>query len=130
VNGKMQVIDVSFPEAIPKILGNPLHLQRMITNLVENAIKFTPPLGKISLRCRSEGSQLFLEVEDNGPGIPLDDQPFVFDKFFRSNNISADVPGTGLGLSIVKSIVDKHHGRIWLESSPDGTTFTVILPVK
>lgn len=130
MNEKMQAMDLSIPADIPVILGNPLHLQRMVTNLIENAIKFTPSLGKISVRCRSEASQLIFEVADNGPGIPLADQPHIFEKFYRGSNLSANTPGTGLGLSIVQAIVEKHHGRIWLESSPDGTAFTVILPVK
>jgi two-component system NtrC family sensor kinase len=129
-NEKMQEVELSVPDDIPLILGNPLHLQRMVTNLIENAIKFTPPLGIINIRCRAEAGQLILEVADNGPGIPLDDQPYIFEKFYRGSNISQVVPGTGLGLSIVKSIVEKHHGRIWLESSPHGTIFSVLLPLK
>ncbi|MGE5123344.1 MAG: ATP-binding protein [Acidobacteriaceae bacterium] len=130
INEKMQVLQLSIPDGLPAILGNPLHLQRMITNLVENAVKFTPSMGKIDVRCRAEGNQLILEVADNGPGIPLADQPHIFEKFFRGSNLSAAIPGTGLGLSIVRTIVEKHHGRIWLESSTSGTTFSVILPVK
>ena len=130
ISEKIQEMVLSIPEEIPAILGNPLHLQRMVSNLLENAIKFTPPLGKISVQCRVETSQLIFEVTDNGPGIPLSDQPHIFDKFYRGSNISENTQGTGLGLSIVKSVVDKHHGRIWLESSPIGTTFTVILPIK
>jgi two-component system NtrC family sensor kinase len=127
---KMHDLEVSIPDEIPVIQGNPLHLQRMVSNLLENAIKFTPPLGKINITCRAETNQLIMEITDNGPGIPLADQPRIFDKFYRGSNLNEDIPGTGLGLSIVKSVVDRHHGRIWLESSPSGTTFTVILPVK
>jgi len=130
ISEKMQELVLSIPDQVPDILGNPLHLQRMISNLVENAIKFTPTLGKINILCRAETNQLILEISDNGPGIPLDDQPHIFDKFYRGSNLSQNIPGTGLGLSIVKSVVDKHHGRIWLDSSPAGTTFTVLLPVK
>lgn len=130
LNEKMQELVLSLPDQFPDILGNPLNLQRMISNLLENAIKFTPPFGKINLQCSVETNQLMLKISDNGPGIPLDDQPHIFDKFYRGSNLSQNIPGTGLGLSIVKSVVDKHHGRIWLDSSPDGTTFTVLLPVK
>jgi two-component system NtrC family sensor kinase len=130
ISEKMQELIVSIPDDIPAILGNPLHLQRMVSNLLENAIKFTPALSKIIINCRAETSQLILEISDNGPGIPLADQPHIFDKFYRGSNLSQNVPGTGLGLSIVKSVVDKHHGRIWLESSPSGTAFTIILPSK
>jgi two-component system phosphate regulon sensor histidine kinase PhoR len=129
-NEKMQYVALELPEEVPVILGNPLHLQRMVINLIENAIKFTPPMGKIDIRCRAEAGQLILEVSDNGPGIPLEDQPHIFEKFYRGSTMSQVTSGTGLGLSIVKSIVDKHHGRIWVESSPGGTTFTVILPIK
>jgi two-component system phosphate regulon sensor histidine kinase PhoR len=127
---KMQDVVLSAPVDLPHILGNPLHLQRMVTNLIDNAIKFSPLAGRIDVNCRTEAGQLVLEVADNGPGIPLEDQPHVFEKFFRASNISETTQGTGLGLSIVKSIVEKHQGRIWLESSPKGTTFTILLPLN
>jgi two-component system NtrC family sensor kinase len=130
MNEKMHELSLSLPEEQPLVLGNPIHLQRMVINLIENAVKFTPPLGKISVCSRAEGTQVILEISDNGPGIPLVDQPYIFEKFYRGSNHADRIPGTGLGLSIVKSIIDKHHGRIWLESSPNGTTFTVILPAK
>jgi len=127
---KMQEVALNIPDELPIILGNPLHLQRMVSNLIENAIKFTPVAGHIEIRCRPEAGQVILEVSDNGPGIPLEDQPHVFEKFYRGSNLSEQTQGTGLGLSIVKSIVEKHQGRVWVESSPRGTTFTVILPTK
>ncbi len=130
MNEKMQELNLSILEELPVIIGNPLHLQRMVTNLIENAVKFTPVMGKISVLCRAEANQVILEVADNGPGIPLSDQPHIFEKFYRGSNLSTNMPGTGLGLSIVKSIVERHYGRIWLESSPQGTTFSVILPTK
>jgi PAS domain S-box-containing protein len=129
ISEKMQEVILSVPDDIPVVLGNPLHLQRMAGNLVENAIKFTPLMGKIEVRCWAEAEQLILEVADNGPGIPLADQPHIFEKFYRGSNLSQLTSGTGLGLSIVQSIVDNHHGRIWVESSQSGTTFTVILPL-
>ncbi len=128
ISEKIQEVVLSVPDDLPVILGNSLHLQRMVSNLIENAVKFTPPMGRIEIRCRAEAGQTVLEVADNGPGIPLADQPHIFEKFYRGSNLSQVTNGTGLGLPIVKSIVEKHHGRIWLESSPLGTTFTVILP--
>jgi two-component system NtrC family sensor kinase len=130
VNEKMQVLEHVLPDDLPLIIGNPLQLQRMVTNLIENAVKFTPPLGKINVQIRAEARQIILEVADNGPGIPMEDQPHVFEKFYRAGNLSQTTSGTGLGLSIVQSIVEKHRGRIWLDSSPQGTIFTVILPRK
>jgi two-component system, OmpR family, phosphate regulon sensor histidine kinase PhoR len=129
ISEKMQEVVLTVPDDLPVIVGNSLHLQRMVSNLVENAVKFTPPMGRINVRCRVEAGQTILEVSDNGPGIPFADQPHIFEKFYRGSNLSQVTDGTGLGLSIVNSIVEKHHGRIWLESSPLGTTFTVILPM-
>lgn len=126
---KMLEVVVTLQEVLPVIQGNALHLQRMVTNLVDNAIKFTPALGKVSVACRTEGNQVILEVKDTGAGIPLADQPHIFDRFYRGSNLSESTPGTGLGLAIVKSIVERHHGRIWMESSASGTTFSVILPI-
>ena len=128
ISEKIQDVVLSVPDDLPVILGNSLHLHRMVSNLIENAVKFSPPMGRIDVRCRVEAGQIILEVIDNGPGIPLADQPHIFEKFYRGSNLAQVTDGTGLGLSIVKSIVEKNHGRIWLESSPQGTTFTVILP--
>jgi signal transduction histidine kinase len=101
----------------------------MIGNLLENAIKYTPKGGEVSLSAAVEGDQIILKVRDTGPGIPPADQPYLFDKFFRASNVVGRTPGTGLGLSIVKSIVDHHDGRIWVDSALNkGTTFTVVLP--
>jgi two-component system NtrC family sensor kinase len=76
-----------------------------------------------------EGEQIILQVSDNGPGIPLTDQPYIFDKFYRASNAPAEAHGTGLGLAIVKSIVENHQGRIWVDSTPgQGSKFTVVLP--
>ncbi|HHH81705.1 MAG TPA: ATP-binding protein, partial [Chloroflexi bacterium] len=98
-------------------------------NLLENAIKYTPTGGRVCLEAGAEGDQIILQVSDTGPGIPPADQPYLFDKFFRASNIPNDAPGTGLGLSIVKSIVEQHNGRIWVDSRlGEGTTFTVVLP--
>jgi two-component system phosphate regulon sensor histidine kinase PhoR len=127
---KLLEVTLSVQDELPMLRGNPLHLHRMAANLIENSIKFTPLAGRIDIRCRAEAGQLILEITDNGCGIPLDDQPHVFEKFYRGSNIAEETQGTGLGLSIVKSIVEKHLGRIWLESSPEGTTFTIILPLK
>ena len=70
-----------------------------------------------------------LRISDTGIGIPPQDQPFIFDKFYRADEAIDHFPGTGLGLSIVKGIVDAHNGRIWVESQlGSGTTFTVMLP--
>jgi signal transduction histidine kinase len=112
------------------VRGNARRLEQVVTNLVGNAIKYTPSGGNIAVTLATEGAYLMLRVEDTGIGIPLEDQPHVFDKLYRvQSEETADISGTGLGLSIVKSIVEKHNGRVWVESQPDkGSTFVVLLP--
>jgi signal transduction histidine kinase/DNA-binding response OmpR family regulator len=119
----------SLPEELPMVTGDPIRLRQMIGNLIENAIKYTPEGGTVFIDVSSEGDQVILRVRDTGLGIPPAEQPYLFDKFFRASNIPDDTPGTGLGLSIVKSIVDSHNGRIWVNSRQgEGTTFTIVLP--
>ncbi len=114
---------------LPPLKANPLRLRQMLDNLIGNAIKYSPPGGQIEIGLRAEEGQVILRVRDNGPGIPLTDQPHIFDKFYRGENVPEGVPGSGLGLAIVKSIVDNHQGRIWVESAlGQGSTFFVVLP--
>lgn len=130
LNEKHQELRYDVPEIMPSVLGNPIHLRQMVGNLVGNAVKYTPEGGQIAVLAHSENGQVFVEVGDNGPGIPVADQPYIFDKFYRGSNVPAESVGTGLGLAIVKSIVENHQGRIWVESSPgNGTKFTVVLPI-
>jgi|GEM_PF-121238 two-component system NtrC family sensor kinase len=116
------------PAELPPVAGNPIRLRQMINNLVDNAIKYTRENGRIEVTTRGEQGQLILQVSDTGVGIPLTEQPYIFNKFFRASNVE-DGSGSGLGLSIVKSIVEVHNGRIWVDSTPGkGSTFTVVLP--
>jgi two-component system NtrC family sensor kinase len=128
-DSKNVVIDVDFADQLPLVMGDPIRLRQMVGNLLENAIKYSPEGGTVRLEANWEDEQIILRVSDGGPGIPAADQPYLFDKFFRGSNIEENVPGTGLGLSIVKSIVDHHDGRIWVDSKVGhGTTFTVVMP--
>ncbi|HEY46532.1 MAG: hypothetical protein AMJ88_11765 [Anaerolineae bacterium SM23_ 63] len=121
-------LDVDLQEFAPLVNGDPVRLRQMIGNLLDNAIKYTPEDGVVRLAVEAEGDQVILRISDTGVGIPQADQPYLFDKFFRASNVPEDLPGTGLGLSIVKSIVDNHGGRIWVDSKlGEGTTFTVVL---
>lgn len=128
-NAKEVELEVVLPDELPLITGDPIRLRQMIGNLLENAIKYTPDGGRVRIDAGAEDDQVILRVADSGPGIPPADQPYLFDKFYRGSNVAQDSPGTGLGLSIVKSIVDHHNGRIWVESKMgQGTVFTVVLP--
>ncbi len=106
-------------------------LQQAIYNLVENAIKYTPPKGSVTLRARSRGVALQFEVQDTGIGIAPADQPRLFEKFFRGSQREARVQrGSGLGLAIVRSIVERHGGKVWVESAlGQGSTFYVVIPI-
>lgn len=122
-------LEIQIDEGLPRVHGDPIRLRQMIGNLLENAIKYIPAGGKIRLEASVEDDQLILRVADSGVGIPAGDQPYLFDKFYRASNVPRDVSGTGLGLSIVKSIVEQHQGRIWVESKVgQGATFTLVLP--
>ncbi len=128
---KGHTLQLDLPVQSPNLLANPVQMRQMVDNLLDNAIKYTPPGGKIQVSLRVEGTQLLFQVSDNGIGIPPIDLPYVFDKFYRASNAAADVSGTGLGLAIVKSIVEAHEGRIWVDSAVGaGSTFTVVLPLS
>jgi len=113
-----------------EVLGDANQLERMLLNLVSNAIKFTPSGGRILVTTSSTESSVVLSVVDNGIGIPLDEQEAVFGRFFRGAEATQEViPGTGLGLAIVQAIVEHHGGTVNLASAPgQGTTIRVRLP--
>ena len=113
------------------ISGDPLKLRQMLSNLVGNAIKYTPEGGSVSLSMEAEEDVVVTRVQDTGYGIPAADLPFVFDRFYRiRSGKNAEVEGNGLGLAIVKSVVEQHGGRVSVESVVNkGTCFTAILPL-
>jgi two-component system phosphate regulon sensor histidine kinase PhoR len=103
---------------------------RALGNLLHNAIKFAPPEGHVSVRARRLEGDILIEVADNGPGIPGEDLPRVFERFFRGDRSRAG-GGTGLGLAIARHVVEAHGGRIWAESDGipgHGATFRFTLP--
>jgi signal transduction histidine kinase len=115
---------------IGPIIGNPFALEELYSNLLLNAIKYTPAKGHIELNIRNRFDHVLNEISDSGIGIPKEDLPKVFDEFFRAGNAPKDTKsGSGLGLSIVKQIVEVHKGRIWVSSELGiWTRFTFTLP--
>jgi signal transduction histidine kinase len=113
------------------VLGDSDRLKQLILNLVDNAIKYTPPGGKVMMSLSKEDGRSELVVKDTGIGIPAEDLPHIFDRFYRVDKARTRVQGgSGLGLSIAKWIVEAHNGRIEVESEVGkGTTFRVYLPV-
>jgi heavy metal sensor kinase len=111
--------------------GDRAQLRRLVLNLVDNAIKYTPAGGRVTLSLRAEHDGAFLVISDTGIGLSADEQQRIFDRFHRTTETRArDQRGVGLGLSIARSIVEAHGGRIDVESTPGkGSTFTVCLPI-
>lgn len=112
--------------------GNPTLIARAVDNLVENAIKYTRPQGKITMSLTRDNKEAHISVKDTGVGITQANLPRVFNKFFRVNPPGDnEIPGSGLGLSIVKAIVDRHSGRVEVDSEVNvGSTFTISLPLN
>jgi signal transduction histidine kinase len=123
-----QTFSLDLPENLPPILGNPTLLQQAIGNLLDNAVKFTPPSGEIHVRGEATGEEVCIFVEDTGIGIPPADLDLLFSRFHRSRNASS-YPGSGLGLAIVRAIVNAHGGRVRAENRVEGgARFTIWLP--
>lgn len=115
------------PQAVPCVIGERDRLLRVLSNLIGNAVKFTPARGRIRVHARLIEEALHFSVEDTGPGIPSETIPQLFDRFWQANRTGR--VGIGLGLPIAKAIVEAHGGRIWAESVPGrGTTFHFTVP--
>jgi signal transduction histidine kinase len=115
----------------PAVWADPDKVHQVLTNLLANAIKFSPPGGQVTVTARPDpGGPVRVVVEDGGPGIPFTERERVFDKFYQVGRVEGDrPPGTGLGLTIVRHLVELHGGRIWVEDAPGGgAAFVVLLP--
>jgi signal transduction histidine kinase len=113
---------------LPVVLADPVRVQQVISNLVGNAIKFTPEGGTVTVRAERDRDVVRISVIDTGPGIPAQQLPHIFGRFWQAD--AADRRGLGLGLAIAKGLVEAHGGRIWVESREHlGSTFFFTLPV-
>jgi len=128
---KEVVIQVKVPPEFQQIVAARRRLRQVFSNLLANAVKFSPDGGVVTLHARDEPDRLVVEIIDEGSGIPDDEQHLVFEDFFRGQN-AEQVAGSGLGLSITKKIVEAHKGEIWVESpyteGKPGAKFTVVIP--
>ncbi len=129
--GKTQELLVSMPPEELRVQATSDGLERVLANLIGNAIKYTPAGGRVEVALECQDRQVCLVVRDNGIGIPPEAQPHLFEEFFRAANAKAvEREGTGLGLSIVKSLVERYDGRITVASTVgQGTVFRVFLPL-
>jgi signal transduction histidine kinase len=119
------VLDLSDP---PTIHADPHRISQVLSNLLGNAIKFTPEGGTITLCARARDGALSVTIADTGRGIAPDDLAHIFDRYWRPRGSEGE--GTGLGLYIARGIVEAHGGRVWAESSPQGATFVFTLPLE
>ena len=112
--------------------GDPARLAQVLDNLVSNALKFTPAGGRVEVSLKAADGVAIVEVSDTGLGLAEEEQRHLFERFFRSSRAAENaIPGSGLGLAIAKTIVERHGGRIRVESAVDvGTTVRVELPLS
>ena len=120
----------SMPDGLPSVFADPTQIKRVFINLINNAIKFTPQNGKITVTGHKEQDGVKIDVTDTGCGIPVDAQDSIFSEFYRVDNpVNQQVKGTGLGLALVKNIVEAHKGTIAFKSKIGvGTTFSFMIP--
>jgi signal transduction histidine kinase len=125
-------LKVQLESGIPEISGDRDKLHQVVTNLVNNAIKFTKPGGEVMLdgRLRNDG-MVQISVKDTGCGIPPNEMPHIFERFYRGESVAVESRGAGLGLAISKSLVELHGGQIWVDSIPEkGSCFYFTLPIQ
>jgi PAS domain S-box-containing protein len=123
-------VSIAAPETLPPALADPQLLRQVVTNLVSNAIKYTPEGGTIDVRVVADGPILRWSIKDSGIGVPLASQPKLFEKFYRAENVvTLETEGTGLGLYLVRLIMEHLDGKVWCESEEGaGATFSFTLP--
>jgi len=125
-------IEFKAQENLPKVWADPFQIRQVLENLLDNAIRYIKDKGKVDIKLEKKGENLYFEINDTGVGIPKEDQKYVFQKFFRSENVLRyQTQGSGLGLFIVKAIVKRSGGEIGFKSEENkGSTFWFTLPIK
>jgi len=130
IQSKGQSFTPDFPSSLPWTTADGERLEQVLTNLLSNATKFTPRGGSIVLRARKRGSDLVIQVQDNGIGIPKEKQKRLFEPYYRARLGEGERRGLGLGLTLSKQLVELHRGKIWVESEAGkGSTFSFSLPL-
>src|SRR5581483_4458469 len=125
-------LETSIEAGAERVTGDPDRLEQALQNLAANAIRYAPPGSPVSIRASRRGDAIVLSVANAGPGIPPEQLPRIFDRFYKGDASRASgaraAGGSGLGLSIVKAIVERHGGRVDVRSRPGETVFELVLP--
>jgi signal transduction histidine kinase len=124
------VLSVDFPPTWPLVQADAARLEQVLSNLIGNAIKYSPTGGVVRVKGRVLPDEVIVSVSDEGIGIPVEEQARIFERFYRVDDaLSRRTAGSGLGLYLAKAVIDAHGGRIWVESTPShGASFSFALP--
>jgi len=131
--GKPLEFTLSMPNELPLVRGDGERIQQVMMQLLSNGFNYTPKDGLVQMRISAQDEMIRVDVQDNGIGIAREDQPRIFERFYRGEDpLVLATPGTGLGLAISRTMVEMHHGKIWFTSSGipgEGCLFSFTLPV-
>jgi signal transduction histidine kinase len=126
-------IEPQYSDDVSSIYGDPERVRQIVTNLMDNAYKYSPENSVIRIHIHKKGSFAQIDISDQGIGIFPDEHDKIFERFYRGeNHMVMSTAGTGLGLSIVRELVEMHNGRIWVKSTGvpgEGSTFSFTLPL-
>jgi two-component system sensor histidine kinase KdpD len=123
-------VDVSFPDDSPVVKVDAQQIERVLVNLIENALGYSPASEPVSVQVSTRGTEVLVRVVDHGPGVPHEELGRIFEPFHRGRGVGA-VPGAGLGLAIVRGFAEANAGRVWAESrAGQGATFVLALPLE
>jgi signal transduction histidine kinase len=126
-----QSLILDLPPSLPLVWADKNRLRQVVLNLLNNAFKFTPAEGKITLKAREKGANLIVEVEDTGRGISEEEQQRLFEPYYRVEDDRQRLSGLGLGLALCKTLVELHGGQIWVKSQKGkGSTFSFSVPLE
>ena len=125
------LLSCEIEDEVPAFLGDEEKIRRVLLNLLDNALRFTPPGGQVDLKAHFENDAIIISVSDTGPGIPSEYREKVFDRFVQVPGAVGRGLGTGLGLSFAKLTIEAHDGVIWVDDNPEGgSIFFIQLPVE
>lgn len=130
IKDKSLRVTIDFPQKLPTLLLDPLLIEQVIMNILENAVKHAPSSSYIKISAKTDAKEILIKIADRGPGINADEVNNIFDKFYQSKKSPRNDAGFGLGLAICKNIIKAHHGKIWAENRNEGgAVFCISLPL-